>query len=155
MSEETIPPEIRRLIRGLTLKNAYEHGGRAVEGPVVSAVLGEHPELKPLAREIAKYVAQAVKEVNSLSLEDQKKLLMSEFPELLGEKRGKEEKKRLPPLPQADQYRVIRTRFAPNPDFYIHLGNARPAILSYEYAKMYGGVMILRFEDTDPRIKTP
>ncbi len=155
MSEETIPPEIRRLIRGLTLKNAYEHGGKAVEGPVISAVLGEHPELKPLAREIAKYVAQVVKEINSLSLEDQKKLLMSEFPELLGEKKEKEEKKRLPPLPQADQYKVIRTRFAPNPDFYIHLGNARPAILSYEYARMYGGVMILRFEDTDPRIKTP
>ncbi|MEO3993897.1 MAG: glutamate--tRNA ligase [Desulfurococcaceae archaeon TW002] len=155
MSEETIPPEIRKLIKGLTLKNAYEHGGRAVEGPIISAVLGEHPELKPLARDIAKYVAQVVKEVNSLSIEDQKKLLMNEFPELLEEKKEKEEKKRLPPLPQADQYRVIRTRFAPNPDFYIHLGNARPAILSYEYARMYGGVMILRFEDTDPRIKTP
>ena len=47
------------------------------------------------------------------------------------------------------------TRFAPNPDFVIHLGNARPAILSDEYAKMYKGRMILRFEDTDPRTKTP
>ncbi|MEM1664925.1 MAG: glutamate--tRNA ligase [Zestosphaera sp.] len=156
MSNEAIPPEVKKLIRGLALKNAYEHGGKAVEGPVISAVLGEHPELKPLARELAKYVSQVVREVNSLSFEDQKKLLMSEFPELLEQKRGREEeKKRLPPLPQADQYRVIRTRFAPNPDFYIHLGNARPAILSYEYARMYGGVMILRFEDTDPRIKAP
>ncbi|MEM0025277.1 MAG: glutamate--tRNA ligase [Zestosphaera sp.] len=156
MSNEAIPPEVKKLIRGLALKNAYEHGGKAVGGPVISAVLGEHPELKPLARELAKYVSQVVREVNSLSFEDQKKLLMSEFPELLEQKRGREEeKKRLPPLPQADQYRVIRTRFAPNPDFYIHLGNARPAILSYEYARMYGGVMILRFEDTDPRIKAP
>jgi len=156
VSNEAIPPEVKKLIRGLALKNAYEHGGKAVEGPVISAVLGEHPELKPLARELAKYVSQVVREVNSLSFEDQKKLLMSEFPELLEQKRGREEeKKRLPPLPQADQYRVIRTRFAPNPDFYIHLGNARPAILSYEYARMYGGVMILRFEDTDPRIKAP
>ncbi|MEM2039509.1 MAG: glutamate--tRNA ligase [Zestosphaera sp.] len=156
MSNEAIPPEVKKLIRGLALKNAYEHGGKAVEGPVISVVLGEHPELKPLARELAKYVSQVVREVNSLSFEDQKKLLMSEFPELLEQKRGREEeKKRLPPLPQADQYRVIRTRFAPNPDFYIHLGNARPAILSYEYARMYGGVMILRFEDTDPRIKAP
>lgn len=155
MSDEVLPVEVKRLIKGLALKNAYEHGGKAVEGPVISAVLGEHPELKPLAKDLAKYVSQVVKEVNSLSFEDQKKLLMSEFPELLEQRREKEEKKRLPPLPQADQYKVIRTRFAPNPDFYIHLGNARPAILSYEYARMYGGVMILRFEDTDPRIKTP
>lgn len=155
MSDEVLPVEVKRLIKGLALKNAYEHGGKAVEGPVISAVLGEHPELKPLAKDLAKYVSKVVKEVNSLSFEDQKKLLMSEFPELLERRREKEEKKSLPSLPQADQYKVIRTRFAPNPDFYIHLGNARPAILSYEYARMYGGVMILRFEDTDPRIKTP
>ena len=155
MSEEIIPQEIKRLIKGLVLKNAYEHGGKAIEGPVVSAILGEHPELKPLAKDLARYVSQVVKEVNSLSLEDQKKLLASEFPELLEQRREKEEKKRLPPLPQVDQYKLVRTRFAPNPDFYIHLGNARPAILSHEYAKMYGGVMILRFEDTDPRIKAP
>lgn len=155
MSDEVLPIEVKRLIKGLALKNAYEHGGKAVEGPVMSAVLGEHPELKPLARDLAKYVSKVVREVNSLSLEDQKKLLVSEFPELLEQKREREEKKGLPPLPQVDQYKVVRTRFAPNPDFYIHLGNARPAILSYEYARMYGGVMILRFEDTDPRIKVP
>lgn len=155
MDNEVISPEIKKLIRGLALKNAYEHGGRAVEGPVMSAVLGAHPELKPLARDLARYVSQVVKEVNSLSFEDQKRLLMSEFPELLEQRKEKEERKRLPPLPQADQHKFIRTRFAPNPDFFIHLGNARPAILSYEYARMYGGVMILRFEDTDPRIKTP
>jgi glutamyl-tRNA synthetase len=155
VSEERIPSEIQRLVRGLALKNAYEHGGKAVEGPVISAVLGEHPELKPLAKDLARYVSQVVKEVNSLSFEEQKKLLISEFPELLEQRKEKEEKKRLPPLPQVDRYKVVKTRFAPNPDFYIHLGNARPAILSYEYARMYDGVMILRFEDTDPRIKTP
>ncbi|MEB3860573.1 MAG: glutamate--tRNA ligase, partial [Desulfurococcales archaeon] len=37
----------------------------------------------------------------------------------------------------------------------MHIGNARPAILSYEYSRMYKGRMILRFEDTDPRTKTP
>lgn len=156
MSDEIeLPPDIHRLIKGLALKNAYEHGGRAAEGPVMSAVLGEHPELRPSARALAKLVSQIVKEVNSLNLSEQEKLLLSEFPELLEQKRVKEARKELPPLPNAESYRLIKTRFAPNPDFYIHLGNVRPALLSYEYARMYKGVMILRFEDTDPRIKTP
>ncbi|MEM2020952.1 MAG: glutamate--tRNA ligase [Zestosphaera sp.] len=156
MSDEyELPLSIQRLVKGLALKNAYEHGGRAVEGPVMSAVLGEHPELRPLAKALARCVSQAVKEVNSLPLNEQERLLMSEFPELLKRRGEKEVRKTLPPLPNVDPNRTVRTRFAPNPDFYIHLGNVRPALLSYEYAKMYGGVMILRFEDTDPRTKMP
>src|SRR5208337_322251 len=42
---------------------------------------------------------------------------------------------------------------APNPDFVLHLGNARAAILSHDYARMYKGRFIVRFEDTDPRLK--
>jgi glutamyl-tRNA synthetase, archaeal and eukaryotic family len=49
----------------------------------------------------------------------------------------------------------VVTRFAPNPDGPLHLGNARAAILSYEYAKMYNGKFILRFDDTDPKVKRP
>ncbi|MEM0105612.1 MAG: glutamate--tRNA ligase [Zestosphaera sp.] len=156
MSDRTeLPPDIQRLVRGLALKNAYEHGGKAVEGPVMSAVLGEHPELRPFARSLAKFISQVVKEVNALHPSEQERLLLSEFPELLEQRREKGGKKGLPPLPNVESYRLVKTRFAPNPDFYIHLGNVRPALLSYEYAKMYKGVMILRFEDTDPRIKTP
>jgi glutamyl-tRNA synthetase len=65
----------------------------------------------------------------------------------------KEEERELPPLPNADKYRTIITRLAPNPDFVLHLGNARAAILSHDYARMYKGKFIVRFEDTDPRLK--
>lgn len=37
----------------------------------------------------------------------------------------------------------------------LHLGNSRAAIISYEYAKMYKGDFILRFDDTDPKVKKP
>lgn len=47
------------------------------------------------------------------------------------------------------------TRFAPNPDGPLHLGNSRAAIISYEYASMYNGDFILRFDDTDPKVKKP
>src|SRR5215471_13277984 len=61
--------------------------------------------------------------------------------------------KELPPLPNADKYSEIVTRFAPNPDFALHLGSIRAVILSHDYARKYNGRFLLRFEDTDPRLK--
>ena len=61
--------------------------------------------------------------------------------------------KTLPPLPNADKYAKIVTRFAPNPDFVLHLGSIRAIILSHDYARMYKGLFLLRFDDTDPRLK--
>lgn len=40
-------------------------------------------------------------------------------------------------------------RFAPSPTGYIHLGNARPALMNWMYALKTGGQFILRFDDTD------
>src|SRR5437588_10113772 len=61
--------------------------------------------------------------------------------------------KALPPLPNASKYATIVTRFAPNPDFVLHLGSIRAIILSHDYARMYSGRFLLRFDDTDPRLK--
>ena len=146
--------DIERLVRGYALKNAVKHGGRARVGSVMSMIMGEHPELRSRAREVSKVAARIVEEVNKLPLEEQKRILEEEYPELLAEEEKGEERPRLPPLPGAVEGRV-KTRFAPNPDFVIHIGNARPAILSDEYAKMYKGILVLRFEDTDPRTKKP
>src|SRR5207247_5152160 len=44
--------------------------------------------------------------------------------------------KTLPPLPNGDKYATIVTRFAPNPDFVLHLGSIRAIILSHDYARM-------------------
>ncbi len=61
--------------------------------------------------------------------------------------------KSLPPLPNVDKYNRVVTRFAPNPDFVLHLGSIRAVILSHDYSRIYGGKFIVRFEDTDPRLK--
>jgi glutamyl-tRNA synthetase len=42
-----------------------------------------------------------------------------------------------------------RLRFAPSPTGYLHVGGARTALFNWLYAKRYGGVMLLRIEDTD------
>jgi len=44
---------------------------------------------------------------------------------------------------------MVRTRFAPSPTGYLHLGGARTALFSWAYARKHGGVFVLRVEDTD------
>ena len=44
---------------------------------------------------------------------------------------------------------MVRTRFAPSPTGYLHLGGARTALFNWAYAKHHGGVFVLRVEDTD------
>ncbi len=146
--------DIDRLIVKHILINAVKHGGKASIGPVINKVLGSRPDLKPRAREVAERIRRFIEVVNSMDTSSQRALLNELDPSALAEK-DREETKELPELPNASIGKVV-TRFAPNPDYALHLGNARPAVLSYIYGKeIYRGRMILRFEDTDPRIKRP
>jgi glutamyl-tRNA synthetase len=44
---------------------------------------------------------------------------------------------------------TVRTRFAPSPTGYLHVGTARTALYSYLYARRHSGTFVLRIEDTD------
>ena len=44
---------------------------------------------------------------------------------------------------------TVRTRFAPSPTGFLHIGGARTALFSWLYAKKMGGAFVLRIEDTD------
>src|SRR5467141_3245192 len=44
---------------------------------------------------------------------------------------------------------MVRTRFAPSPTGYLHIGGARTALFSWAYARKHGGKFLLRIEDTD------
>jgi len=44
---------------------------------------------------------------------------------------------------------TVRTRFAPSPTGYLHIGGARTALFSWAYARRHGGKFVLRIEDTD------
>ncbi len=50
---------------------------------------------------------------------------------------------------------MVRTRFAPSPTGYLHIGGARTALFSWAYARHHGGQFILRIEDTDIERSTP
>jgi len=49
----------------------------------------------------------------------------------------------------------VRTRFAPSPTGYLHIGGARTALFNFLFARRHGGQYLLRIEDTDRARSTP
>src|SRR5437868_13716676 len=50
---------------------------------------------------------------------------------------------------------AVRTRFAPSPTGFLHLGGARTALFAWAYARHQRGTFVLRIEDTDVERSTP
>lgn len=139
---------MRRAIRGIALQNAYEHDGKTRNDAVISKLLGSRPDLRSKVKEIIPVISEIISDVNKCSISKQKAELESSYPELLVTK-PKDERIGLPPL-EGVEYGKMVTRFPPEPNGYPHIGHAKAAIIDEEYAKMYGGKMILRFDDTNP-----
>lgn len=81
--------ELGEFIRKLALLNAVRHDGKAQTGSVVGKLLGEKPELRSKAKEIARLVGEVVQEVNSLSLSEQKGIVEERWPEALVKEIGR------------------------------------------------------------------
>jgi len=146
--------EAKEIIKKIVLLNALRYDGKAAQKPVFGKLLGEHPQFRRRIREITPIINDVIQEINALTLEKQREIVEEKWPEALTEEKT-EETKQLPPLPNAKKYEKVVTRFSPNPDFVLHLGSARAIILSHDYAKIYNGTFILRFEDTDSKTKKP
>ncbi len=151
--------EIRRVAMKYALLNALQYKGKASLKAVIGKVIAEQPELRKHIEIVRKVVSEVVDVVNSMSIDEQRRKLEDEYgPEVLGaSKRKTKDREGLPPLPNVEaimrKYGMVVTRFAPAPTGALHIGQlVRAAMLSYLYAKRYNGKMILRIEDTDPRV---
>jgi len=143
--------EIKTDIKRVLFYNAISHNGKAISKSVLGVILSRHPELRSEVLKVRSEIEKMCEKVNRMKLSKQKE----ELKKLGGfEEKKKIEKKGLPELPGAKPGKFV-VRMAPNPDGAIHIGNARPAVLNYAYAKKYKGTFILRFDDTDPKIKIP
>ena len=141
--------DLDELIKKYVLINATEHSGTAQAKSVLGKLLADKPDLRSQVLDLRFRIDEAIKEINSWSLDKQK----NQLSQLGGYQPVKKlEKKTLPELDYSSRFVV---RFAPNPDGALHMGNARPAILNDEYKKKYKGKFILRFDDTDPKVKIP
>ncbi|MDZ4256915.1 MAG: glutamate--tRNA ligase family protein, partial [archaeon] len=133
------------------IRNAHAHSGKAEVGALIGKLKALHPQTD--VKQLVPIAQEAVARVNSMdssAISGEYTRFESEGFELhIPEKKGG-----LEDLAWAD-HEPVNTRYAPNPSAPGHLGHLRPALLSHRYASKYGGTFLLRFDDTDPKLKKP
>jgi len=138
--------DIEALVFKHALKNALDYGKASFQS-VVGKVVAEYPEVKKDMRSLVQLAKEIVEKVNKMSKEEIKEQIkLFTFKEY--KKEDKKEEHGLS-LPNAEKGKV-KTRFAPEPAGYLHIGHAKAAWLSRECANVYEGRMVLRFDDTNP-----
>ena len=138
------------------LQNTLEYDGEGKVGSVLGRVLAERPDLRTQAKKLLKLVESEVGRANSLArgegIEEVRLELERIDPDAL-EREKHQKREGLRNLP-GDTSRVV-LRFAPNPNGPLSIGHSRGVVINSRYARKYEGKIVLRFDDTDTRVKPP
>lgn len=149
-SPSSVDENTKDIIKIIVLKNAIQYGGKARNEIVISKTIAQRPDLRNNLKILIPEIKVSVEKINSLTLNEQKVLFAHMVPQQpTRDIKKKDHATSLPALQNAEMGNVM-TRFPPEPNGYPHLGHAKAAIIDEEYARMYNGKLILRFDDTNP-----
>jgi glutamyl-tRNA synthetase len=132
----------RDVIVAYALKNSTKHEGKANQGAILAGLFAEGLE-KSQIKEIIPLIVEVLDEVNAMSMDEQ----IQRLDALETKTSEREIREGLKELPNATEGKVVM-RLAPFPSGPLHIGNARAAILNWEYVKMYDGKFLLVMDDT-------
>lgn len=141
-------------ITRLALENALKFKGTANPKALIGGVMREFPDAKKDMQSTQAIILKITKEINVLSIDNQKKRLLELDPDFHVKQQKLKSARRdkandLPDLHDASVGTMV-TRMPPEPSKYNHLGHALSFIINYLYAKKYEGKCILRLDDTNP-----
>lgn len=155
--EEEWGVEIENIVRKYALQNSLEYKGKGVPGSVLGRIMSERKDLRSKAKLLKTYVESEVNSANNLAkehgIEYVEELLAKENPDALIRKKQKR-RVGLPDLINVENGKVV-LRFAPNPNGPLTIGHSRGVVVNSKFAEKYDGKLILRFDDTDTKVKPP
>ena len=157
MSESDVwSVEVVAAVRKFALQNALEYNGEGQVGSVLGRLLSERPELRAEAKRLRGVVSKEVESANTMALEEGVDAVRAELERSAPDALEREKHRKIKGLKElsGDTSSVV-LRFAPNPNGPLTLGHSRGVVINSEYAKMYDGKVVLRFDDTDTRVKPP
>jgi len=148
--------EVVASVRKFALQNSLEYNGNGQVGSVLGRLLSESPNLRSDAKRLMSIVSEEVENANTMALKEGLDAVRAELERVAPDALEREKHRKIKGLKElpGDTGSVV-LRFAPNPNGPLTLGHSRGVVINSEYAKMHGGKVVLRFDDTDTKVKPP
>ena len=148
--------EVVTAVRKFALQNALEYYGEGQSGSVLGRLLSERPELRPEAKRLMGIVSEEVESANAMAMDEGVDAVRAELERSAPDALEREKHRKIEGLKELPgNTSSVVLRFAPNPNGPLTLGHSRGVVINSEYAKMHDGKVVLRFDDTDTRVKPP